>query len=54
MGRGRVASNKPMIFDGSDLKQLIMKEQALCGLLFFFFSVLDWFLLEFIWVLLDL
>lgn len=38
MGRGRVASNKPMIFDGSDLKQLIMKEQALCGLLFFFFS----------------
>lgn len=37
MGRGRVASNKPMIFDGSDLKQLIMKEQALCGLLFFFF-----------------
>lgn len=37
MGRGHVALNKPMIFDGSDLKQLIMKEQALCGLLFFFF-----------------
>lgn len=36
MGRGRVASNKPMIFDGSDLKQLIMNEQALCGLFFFF------------------